>query len=599
MCSSDLELFNDIWQYDPARKAFAAMKAKGFPAYSGGCRIVYDSKNDLVVRAPAYDGEWAAQHNRDATWVYDPNKNAWEGRRTPGSPKSAHCAALVFDAAAGRTVYLAHGKDHLADTWTFDAAANVWAKLETKERPPARVVAGAAYDHDNRLVVICGGVGHPGGSGYGYLHRGGGVQLADTWTLDTAKAEWKKLDVGAPVVPGLPGERGPRFEHFSALDYDAKNKALVFAAPTVGVWALCIRPEGAAAPPDLKLAALPAPAKLEPPKDPVFKLLPPNQRLLDLEENKWVQLEGGPSIGGGEVPMAYDEATGFCLKYGGCNNGGAGSFSSGYGNDLSAYDPATERWIALRWVDPCGPPRPANGCTRFYAYDPVRKVTWFAGGTSGNHLASSLPPGAAATGTWCYDGLRDRFDLMPTAGKQPRPGTVCCYDRANNLFVTDPKEAWAQPNVFHFDPAGKAWSMGAVIKGYPYTFGCYVDSLKCLMAVKAEDKTPPRTMAYDAAARAWKDLAPAGDGPYGGQEGASSGMGRPTLACDPDNDVVLCVLSAKTYIYDVKGNAWKAVETNTPRVCEELVFDRRHKVFLGSATMGCHMWAYRYRKPGR
>ncbi len=592
------ELFNDIWQYDPAKKAFTPMKAKGFPAFSGGCRIVYDAKNDVVVRAPAYDGEWASQHNRDTTWVYDPNKNAWEGRRTPGSPKTAHCAALVFDAAAGRTVYLAHGKDQLADTWTFDAAGNAWSKLETRERPPARVVAGAAYDPENRLVVICGGVGHPGGDKYGYLHRGGGVQLVDTWALDTAKAEWKKLDVGAPAVPKLSGERGPRFEHFCAMDYDAKNRALVLAAPTVGVWALRYRPEGAKELPALKLAALPAPAKVEPSKEPVFKLPPPNPKLVDLAENKWTQLEGGPSIGGGEVPMTYDEATGYCLKYGGCNNGGAGSFSSGYGNDLSAYDPATERWIALRWVDPCGPPRPANGCTRFYAYDPVRKVTWFAGGTSGNHLAYSTPPGIGE-GTWCYDGLRDRFDLVPTTGKMPRPGTVCCYDRANNLFVTDPKEAWAQPNVFHLDPAGKVWTMGAAIKGYPYTFGCYVDSLKCLMAVKAEGKAAPRTMAYDAAARAWRDLAPAGDGPYGGQEAASSGMGRPTLACDPDNDVVLCVLSGKTYIYDVKGNAWKVLDVETPKVCEEMVFDRRHKVFLASATMGCHMWAYRYRKAGR
>jgi hypothetical protein len=229
-------LFNDIWQYDPAKKIFTAMKSKGFPAFSAGCRIAYDSKNDLVVRAPAYDGEWGALCNRDATWVYDPGKNAWEGRKTPGSPKNALCAALVFDAAAGKTVYLAQEKDHLAGTWTFDAAAGAWAKVDTKERPPARVVAGAAYDPENKLVVICGGVGGKAG-GYGYLHRGGGVQLNDTWALDLAKSEWKKLDVGEPAVPKLPGERGPRFEHFCAMDYDAKNRAVVLSAPTVGVWA--------------------------------------------------------------------------------------------------------------------------------------------------------------------------------------------------------------------------------------------------------------------------------------------------------------------------------------------------------------------------
>ncbi len=580
-------LFNDIWQYDPAKKAFAPMKAKGFPKFSGGCRIVYDSKNDVVVRAPAYDGEWDAMCNRDATWVYDPNKNAWEGRKTPNPPKNALAAAFVFDPTVGKSVYLAQGKDHLGDTWTYDAAANAWAKLETKERPPARVVAGAAYDAANKLVVVCGGVGHPGGSAYGYLFRGGGVQLTDTWTLDTAKAEWRKLDVGAPVVPKLNGERGPRFEHFCAMDYDAKNGAVVLSASTVGVWALRLRPEGAKELPALKLAALPAPMKVEPPKEPVFKMAPPNKKLLELPANTWTQLEGGSAIGGGEVPLIYDEATGYCLKFGGCNNGGAGSFASGYGNDLSAYDPATERWIALRWVDPCGPPRPANGCTRAYCHDPVRKVNWFAGGTAGNHLASSLPAGFAGapdSGTWCYDGLKDRFELVPVSGKSPSwDRVVCCYDRDKNLFVFNAAQV--------FDPAARTWSQGG--EGLPvmhYTYGCYVNSLKGLFAVHPKP-AGTETVVYDAAAKAWRNLKPGGDTlPPGGG-------GGPFTAYDPGNDVALCIYMKQVYAYDVKANAWKTLG-KAPDVGEEMTFDTRHKVFLATGAMGKQVWAFRYGKAG-
>jgi hypothetical protein len=165
---------------------------------------------------------------------------------------------------------------------------------------------------------------------------------------------------------------------------------------------------------------------------------------------------------------------------------------------------------------------------------------------------------------------------------------ICCYDRANNLFVADPSQTWAVPHVCLFNPATKAWTAGAATKEYGYTFGCYVDSLKCVVAVKRAKGADPKTMAYDAAAGAWKDLAPKGDCPYA--------EGRPTLAYDPDSDAVLCVLGAKSYVYSVKENSWKALETNTPKVAEEMVFDRRHKVFLASAAMGCHMWAYRYRK---
>jgi hypothetical protein len=580
------ELFEDIWQYDPAKQAFAPMKSKGFPRY--GARIVYDSKNDLLIRAPAYDGEWGARHNKETTWVYAPAKNAWEGRKTPGSPRHALAGAFVFAADAGKAVYLAAERDHTSSTWTYDAAANHWERLACRENPPPRVAAGAAYDTHNKLVVLHGGVG-ASPKGYSYLHRGGGTQLHDTWALDMAKAEWRKLDVGASLIPKLPGQQGRRFELVMAMDYDSRNKAMMLSAPTVGVWALRLRPEGAAALPELSLGALPPAEETQPRSEPVFQQAPPNRKLLELEEGKWVRLGGGPVVGGGEVPMVYDEATGFCLKYGGCNDGGGPTFNSGYGNCLVAYDPAAERWLALRWTDPCGPPRPNNGCTRFYAYDPGRKVTWFAAGTAGNYLAYSFPPDAPASGTWRYDGLRDRFGLVPTTGRQPSHGTICCYDRANGLFVTVPKEAWACPHVCVFDPGKGAWLKGAAEKGYEYTYGCYVDSLKSLLVVKRLKDGPAKTLAYDAAAAAWRDMAPSGECPHG--------PGRPTPAYDPINDIVLCVSAGKTYVYVVSENAWKLVDTNTPpKVNEMMVFDRRHSVFLATAAMGVHMWAYRHKR---
>lgn len=586
------ELINDIWQYDPVANTFTAMQAKGFPAFSSGCRIVYDAKNDLIVRAPAYDGEWSAMCNRDRTWIYDPGRNVWEGRSTPGAPKSALAAVWVYDESVGKAVYLAQGKDHLGETWTYDAAvagSQAWVRVETRERPPARVVAGAAYDPENRQVVICGGVGHPG-SGYGYLFRGGGVQLTDTWALDLARGEWTKLDVGAPAVPGLNGQKGTRFEHFCAMAYDAKNRSLVLAEPTVGVWVLRRGVGQGQAPAALRLAAKPTAAQTAPlAKQPVFRMAPPNPKLLHLASNEWVRLEGGAAIGGGEVPLIYDEATGYCLKYGGCNNGGAGSFASGYGNDLSAYDPATERWMALRWVDPCGPPRPANGCTRGYAHDPVRKVNWFAGGTAGNALAFSLPAdfaGELEHATWRYDGVRDRFDLMPTTGRTPHgwDRVVCCFDRANDRFIF---------NAQQFDPEKAAWLDGG--QGLPvmfYTYACYVASLKGLFAVKQEQTGDNawvyKTRLYSATEKGWKDL-PGGDGLP-----STKSKRNPTTAYDPCNDMVICVLDGRTFAYDVKEGSWQALAVKTPDVSEQMTFDTRHQVVLATGAMGREMWAFRF-----
>ncbi|HOX07473.1 MAG TPA: hypothetical protein PK280_13805 [Planctomycetota bacterium] len=577
----------DIWQYDPARETFRAMKSKGLPGGSVGVRIVYDSKNDLVVRAPAdAEGGWWMAHNKDTTWVYDPGRNAWEGRKTPGVPKDSLglAAGFVFASDAGKTVYMRPaGKDAPMETWTYDAAANTWEKLTSRENPQGAVVPGVCYDSANKQVVLYGGVGAP------YLSRGQGVQLHDTWALDLAVGQWRKLAVGAPIIAKLPGEQGQRFELTMAMDYDQKNQAVILAEPTIGVWALRVRPEGTKPLPELRLAALPAFDKPAAPER-VYPQAPPNKKLLDLESGTWVKLGGGRCLGGGEIPLIYDQASGFILKYGGCNNEGT-TFAGGYGNDLSAYDPATERWIALRWTDPCGPPRPPNGCTRAYACDTANQCVWFAGGVAGNALARSYPPGAdSKAGTWRYDSLRDRFEYAAGGPAPDGEATISGYDPMGKRFVV---VGMFRGGANGCDPATGKWSPLAQpppFTGQNYTYACFVDSIKIMLVVKpGGDKVTAKTFALNVADGQWKDLSPKGDTPP---------ARAPASAYDPDNDVVLCVGDGRTMAYLVKENAWKTVELKAPmpKVAGMLAFDRRHKVFLDTAAMGGEVWAFRYRR---
>lgn len=579
------EKINDIWQYNPVSKTMQAMHSKKAPGLSHGCRIVYDAKNDLIIRSPGYDGEWAAMHNRDSTWVYEPEANSWTGRQTKDSPKSAPGGVWVYDAGIGKTVFGALSKDGgPMITWLYDAEANLWSELKTGTAPVARVYCGATYDPNAKLVVIYGGVGR---GGQGYAARGGGATLNDTWALDSANGIWHEIKT-APSIPVLPGNSKNRFVLPVAMDYDTKHKAVVVSAPTFGVWTLRLPPAGTTLP-KLEMATLsPLPPQLPIPEKGIFPQAPLNGKLLKLEPNKWIKLEGGNSVGGGEVPMTYDEATGFCLRYGGCNDGGT-TFASGYGNDLTAYDPATERWLALRWTDPCGPPRPANGCTRTYAYDTKLKVTWFAGGTAGNHLASSLPTGFEdKKGTWQYDGLRDRFSFIPTTGPQSGEGVVCCFDSINNVFISMTKPTWGDnAKIFVFNPDTMTWKISAPNFKDQYTFGTFVTSLKGLLTVD-RNETGTFTKLHNAADGTWHDLKPSPDLPQ-------NIGGRPTLAYDADHDVVLGLFKGQTWIYNVKGNSWKLLEVEKPGNIEEcLVYDTRHKVFLGTRNMGDPMWAFRY-----
>lgn len=574
-------LMSDLWQYDPARKTFTAMQTKKYPA--GSVYLAYDAKHDLLVRAPGEDGEWAVIHNRDATWVYDPNKNEWSGRPTKGSPKFTAGGPFVYDAATGKCVYLLALRDGKSETWTYDAGENKWEKLECDPSPPGRTYAGAVYLPELKRVAIFGGLGHPPNpDAYGYGYRGGGTQLADTWLFDGTAKKWTRLDAGEPVVPRLPGQTSARMEPLPGLAWDARNQALIVAAPTVGVWALRLKLEGGSEPQPLKLAALPVFEKPQT-SDRVIPQSPPNQRLLDLEPMTWLKLGGGGGLAGGEVPRIYDEASGYILKYGGCNNGGT-TFASGYGNDLSAYDPAAERWIALRYVDPASPPRPANGCTRYYAFDPVRNCVWFAGGTAGNHLSSSLPA-AGVQGTWRYDSLKDRFELIPTQGKVSfGAGVVTCYDRANNRFIGVPK-AYSD-HVSAFNPDKNDWTtLLKEVRAPAYTYPAYVDSLKVMLVL---DKG--KLLALDCAKPAWSELATKGEAPPAGN--------RPCLAYDPEHDLVLAAFDEQAWSLDVKTLTWTALQLKGEKVkvTESLVYDRRHKVFIGGDTSGRPLFALRLKK---
>lgn len=584
----DKSLFRDIWQYEIKTGKFKAMKSKKFP--TGIARIVYDSVNDVIIRAPAYNREWSARHNK-STWIYNIASNTWESKKTPKEklPKDMAGGGFVFNPDIGKAVYISkESKTHNVATYTYDVKTNIWEKLVISESPPSRVYPGIAYDSHNKKILLYGGVGQPA-KGYGYLHRGGGVQLYDTWVLDIKEKSWKKLSVGTPQQLLLKKVGWRAFNLNQSMDYDSKNKTVVVTCPNIGVWALRYSINNEDKP--VALADLP---KIEKPKysdEPIYKLAEPNKKLINLEPLTWVKLGGGGAIGGGEIPFVYDESNGYAYKFGGCNNGGT-TFASGYGNDLSAYDPATERWIALRWVDPCAPPRPKNGCTRYYAYDSDKKITWFAGGTSGNNLGSSYPMSwkKGTQGTWYYNGLKDKYILATsTIARKLRigAGVGVGYDKANHFMLTIPK-AYSE-HVMAFHTVEKIWKVsGKAAHARLYNYSAYIDSKKELF-IPTVAKDGIKSWSYNGKTGLWKDLKPGGDLPKNFNK-------RPGVAYDPFNDVVLIAGEKESYILDIKKNEYTLLKTKTPtpKIQEHMIFDTRHKVFIGTAR-GHDCWAFKYK----
>lgn len=166
-------------------------------------------------------------------------------------------------------------------------------------------------------------------------------------------------------------------------------------------------------------------------------------KLKALPPNAWVDL-GLPWHGGHEVPAVYDKAHGLFFKYGGCGDRtppekisfpkGDPRYPNGYSNTCWAVDLAQGEWRMIRNYDCSWPAdRPANGCSRNYAYDSKRKVIWMYGGVS---------DGGGGFDVWDMASYNPEKDAFTRANAKNAPhggdgngGDVFAYDSKRDCLV--------------------------------------------------------------------------------------------------------------------------------------------------------------------
>lgn len=198
----------DMWSYDGKNDQFQQANSTGRPQGGdecGGDVFIYDSLHDIIVMPRG-----------QSTWVYSPQQNAWEERKTPDGPgRPGHYGSMTFDEAAGRLVYPvceptgntsdAHQRppatpatfwrkdgsgefhEHAFVTWTYDASTNRWEKLTLEAggpNPSPRWRFGLTYDARNRVVLLVGGSTDTWDDTEAYYN--------DVWVLDTVGGRWSK-----------------------------------------------------------------------------------------------------------------------------------------------------------------------------------------------------------------------------------------------------------------------------------------------------------------------------------------------------------------------------------------------------------------------
>ena len=301
---------------------------------------------------------------------------AWRDLGPAGSlPATRDAPALTYDAAGGRVILFAgKGRDYYNDTWAYDGATNAWSNLSPAgPLPPARFGHAMAYSSATGRVVVFGGAleatGQPAG---------------DTWTLDAAADVWSQAQpAGGPpprLYPAMVDDpaTGTEILFGGWTGSNAFNDTWTFD-PRTGVWA---DRKPAAAPPARWGAAMVYDPTAD--RVILFGGLAGSYDgstrfgdtwAYDAVANTWTQLQpaGDQPPSRGYATMAWDPAAGRAVLFGGF---AGGSVLLG---DTWAFDPAATTWTHL---DPPGV-SPAVRDFHAMAYDATDKVTVLFGGLTG------------------------------------------------------------------------------------------------------------------------------------------------------------------------------------------------------------------------
>ena len=572
--------FNDLWAFDVSSRLWMELRPAGEePSARSEAAMAYDPVGKKLYLFGGWDGE--EELDLGDTWVYDPAEDTWTDLDPAGEtpiPRNAH--SLIYDPQGERLV-LFGGSDQRGleynDVWVYDPAENVWTELDPAgDAPPRRGWHGAAYDSENRRMVIFGGGASEGAGGdleclndtwayelqsgtwvelrpegdlpaeiYGVamaydpvektivFHGGGSEQgfFPETWVFDATSDQWTQVE--------LTGRRPPSSLGHSSVYEPVSGRVLVFGGIEPGeelgldeIWAFEPSDE-----PSVRVErAEPAPSPREAHAaayDPLGEQMIvfggwDDEEELDLgdtwayqaEDNLWTKLD--PS---GDLPadrsghaMVYDPVGEQVILFGGWSD-------TAYFNDTWSYDPAADRWTRVRTSG--GLPSVREG--HKMVYDPGTETVLMFGGHDGYEDQAD---------TWSFDPRTEEWTEVPASGDWPEPRSyqIMFHDPVQDRVVMMGGSTWTEEDGWGaidldspwvYDPATETWVELEDTGRAPtlrHTDGAAYDPVAEVLVVFGGVSEPmgfygaeslDDTWGYDPAANRWSESLPDGRLPTG------------------------------------------------------------------------------------
>ncbi len=168
---------DDTWIYNMAMRTWTQVFPVQHPSARRYHEMVYDPNNGVVILFGGYpySGE---------TWAYDYLANTWTQKANGPGARCYH--AMAFDKAVGKTILFGGYYDTapLGDTWAYNYASDTWTPGGSS--PGQRNSHAMAFDPINKRTVMFGGMNQIG------------LNVAETWTYDAVADLWVNVNPSAP-----------------------------------------------------------------------------------------------------------------------------------------------------------------------------------------------------------------------------------------------------------------------------------------------------------------------------------------------------------------------------------------------------------------
>ncbi len=175
------------WSFDCDTRTWTELHPSTAPMSRYGHVMTYDETINRIILAC---GNTATEGHQDDTWTFDASTNSWSEITTIGDPDRLKWPSMTYDSTNQKVILFSGqiGDVAVIGTWVYNALSRTWTDSEPDVSPLGRINTGLAFDSNNGVVILYGGM------------QVEGNWFSDTWVYDYTTNTWTKLSPVAGTI---------------------------------------------------------------------------------------------------------------------------------------------------------------------------------------------------------------------------------------------------------------------------------------------------------------------------------------------------------------------------------------------------------------